>query len=910
MLEPAAHHPCRLNVIPDCDNLKNSQTLKATPSSSRTWPSAKTPGGTLLHSLALATLLWLPAPLPGSTPNPEEADRSLLKGDYQRALLLYRELAESATPPSLQARLGLLKTLLATGGYRSVEEKALRFLKDHSNSCELQLLLGRAYLRRGKLQPARRALQKARRNENCRNRADLRLARILEDRGQFPQSRRLFLEIYSRIEAQDGGDPGQAAIALQHLHQYRESNRYFRRATQADPNDLETQIAWGNLFLEKYDPANASTSFSAALEINANLPEALLGMALSLTSGSSEQAEALLGKALKVNPNLEAAHAALAEIAIEREDFEAAEKRIRQCLEINPLSLKARSLQAVLHYAHGEEKALDHALQALLELNPRYGDLYRHLARYCVTQRLYRQAVDFYRQATRLNPDLFSAYADLGVNLLRIGREAEAKEILEKAYQVDPFNLWTVNTLRLMDSFVNFETLATPHFTVKLHREETALLSHYVPPLLEKAHADLSARYGFTPAGPIYFEMYPNHEDFAVRALGVPGLGALGVCFGPGIVMDSPRARPRGQFNWGSTLWHEFAHVITLGMTDHRVPRWFSEGISVMEEYRAMPGWGDRLDLQTLKFIQQGKLLPIRELNGGFLRPQFPGQVSLSYFQAGKACQFIESRFGFPRILALLESFKRNASLEDALRQVLDLSPEDFDRQFKAYLDSSLGDALEHVDFQVLGQRELMNSPERLEALLAEQPNNFFANLKMAGYHRQRGEEEAAIRLLSRAKAVFPAYAGPDSPYRQLSRIYRERGRAGAAIEELRQLTHIHGDDLESLTTLAAWLQEAGRSQEAAAVLERAIHVYPFDRETHQQLGDLFMGEGEAARAMREYRALLALQPPDRAAAHYQLARALLRLGRRVEAKAAVLSSLEIAPGFEPAQELLLTLVE
>ena len=91
--------------------------------------------------------------------------------------------------------------------------------------------------------------------------------------------------------------------------------------------------------------------------------------------------------------------------------------------------------------------------------------------------------------------------------------------------------------------------------------------------------------------------------------------------------------------------------------------------------------------------------------------------------------------------------------------QVLDLSPGDFDRQFKAYLESILGGALKHVDFEILGQRELMNSPERLETLLEKEPNNFFANLKMAGYHRERGEEDAAVGLLSRAKAVFPAYA-------------------------------------------------------------------------------------------------------------------------------------------------------
>ena len=311
--------------------------MKAIRSSIHTRPPAGTRGISLCSAFLLAAFLWLPAPLPGLTPNPEEADRSFLSGDYERALLLYREMAESSPPASPGARLGLLKTLLATGRYRSVEEQALRFLKDRSDSCELRLLLGEAYSRRGELRLARQALRKAGRVETCRNRAELKLALILEKQGRFPQSRLLLVELYSRIEAQDGKDLGLAAIALQHLQQYRESNRYFRRATQSDPDDLDTQIAWGNLFLEKYDPGNASISFKAALKINPNLPEALLGMALTLTGGSSEQAEALLAKALKVNPNLEPAHAALAEIAIDREDFEAAEKKIRRCLEINPV---------------------------------------------------------------------------------------------------------------------------------------------------------------------------------------------------------------------------------------------------------------------------------------------------------------------------------------------------------------------------------------------------------------------------------------------------------------------------------------------------------------------------------------------------------------------------------------------
>ena len=41
--------------------------------------------------------------------------------------------------------------------------------------------------------------------------------------------------------------------------------------------------------------------------------------------------------------------------------------------------------------------------------------------------------------------------------------------------------------------------------------------------------------------GPVQVEVYPDHEDFAVRTMGMPGLGALGVTFGQVVAMDSPR---------------------------------------------------------------------------------------------------------------------------------------------------------------------------------------------------------------------------------------------------------------------------------------------------------------------------------------------------------------------------------
>ena len=41
--------------------------------------------------------------------------------------------------------------------------------------------------------------------------------------------------------------------------------------------------------------------------------------------------------------------------------------------------------------------------------------------------------------------------------------------------------------------------------------------------------------------------MFPKHDDFAVRTIGLPGfIGALGACFGRVVTLDSPNARDPG----------------------------------------------------------------------------------------------------------------------------------------------------------------------------------------------------------------------------------------------------------------------------------------------------------------------------------------------------------------------------
>ena len=126
------------------------------------------------------------------------------------------------------------------------------------------------------------------------------------------------------------------------------------------------------------------------------------------------------------------------------------------------------------------------------------------------------------------------------------------------------------------------------------------------------------------------------------------------------------------------------------------------------------------------------------------------------------------------------------------------------------------------------------------------------------------------------------------------------------AINELLALAQKSDRDFDSFKQLATWLIKSNRQKEAKEILERTIYIYPFDPEIHQNLAELSFKQGDFAVALREYRALVFLSPEDQAEAHFNVAKVLLEMGQRQEARKEVLKSLEIAPSYDPAQELLL----
>ena len=64
----------------------------------------------------------------------------------------------------------------------------------------------------------------------------------------------------------------------------------------------------------------------------------------------------------------------------------------------------------------------------------------------------------------------------------------------------------------------------------------------------------------------------------------------------------------------------------------------------------------------VLQAMAEGKFMPISELDDGFMRPTYQGQVIVSYMQAGLIFDFIDLEYGFEKIVDMLYQFNEGAT--------------------------------------------------------------------------------------------------------------------------------------------------------------------------------------------------------------------------------------------------------
>jgi cellulose synthase operon protein C len=668
------------------------------------------------------------------------------------------------------------------------------------------------------------------------------------------------------------------AESLWRAHDYDGANNAFKALIAAQPKNANARVRWGNLFYERFNPGEAQKLYQEALGIDPKNARALLGMAQLAADNYDAKAGEFAAKALDADPKLFEAHELMARTALEDDDPKKAEAEADAALAIQSDALGAIAVRAAIDLLADRESPW------VAKIGNR-GKGFETIAHFYVINRRYEEGIQYYRKAIAATPDLWSAHSQLGINLMRLAREGEARQELNLAYENHFRDAATANSLTLMDSYKKFESFETPTTVLKLNKKEADVLRPYFQEEMERAMATYEKKYKTKLKGPVQVEVYPDHEDFAVRTMGLPGLGALGVTFNNVVAMDSPSGRAPGSFHWASTMWHELSHVYVLSLTNDRVPRWFTEGLAVHEETAAAPDWGDRLSPEILAAIRDKKLLPVADIDRGFVHPTFPSQVIVSYYQAGKICDYISERWGESKLLDMIHEFGKNRPTVDVIREQLGMEPAAFDKEFLAKIDMETSKT-------VAGFAEWTKSVREVNQLMKD------------------GKTDEVIAKGRAIEGLYPDYVESGNVYAFVADACLKKEDKACAIDELGRYSKIGGRDPELIKKYAKLLEDAGKIKEAETALERLNFIWPVDAELHQRLGNLLLQTNDATGAVREFQALIAMHPIDVAGSHYNLAKAFKAAGRKDQAREEAVSALEAAPNYKPAQKLLLEVSE
>jgi len=615
---------------------------------------------------------------------------------------------------------------------------------------------------------------------------------------------------------------GNQAETLWREHDYAAANNAFRALVEQHPKDADLKVRWGRLFLERFNSPDAADLFKEALAMDPKNAGAHLGLALIAEEDFEGSAIDEAHKALASDPNLAEARELLGKLALEDSDLKGARDEAAAALKLDSKSIAAEAIDASADLL--EHRDANEWLNRIDTEHAKDGTGYESIGFFLQLNRRYDDAITYFRKAIAVEPDLWSAHSQLGLNLMRLGRESEAHKELELAFNNHYADLPTKNTLRLMDKYADFKTFREGQTVLLLDKKEADVLRLYIQPEFERALATYQKKYETTLPRPVQLEVYPSHDDFAVRTMGMPGIGILGVTFQDVVAMDSPSGRPPGEFHWASTMWHELSHVYILTITKQRVPRWFTEGVAVHEETQASPDWGDRLTPDVVEAIKNKKLLPVADLDRGFMHPKYKDQVIVSYWQGGRICDFIAKQWGEHKLLDMAHAFANTDSTAEVIQSQLGMTPTAFDKKFLAAVEEEDKNVIANIDKWKKDIREL--------------------NQAVAKNQWDQVESKAPA-----VRDEYPGYIEAGSAYEGLAEAYRKSGDDRRETDALLQYSKATGRNPDALKRLATLLEKQGKTKEAAAVLNRLIYIAPLDEELHTMLGadDLALSDGPHA---------------------------------------------------------------
>jgi tetratricopeptide (TPR) repeat protein len=875
------------------------------------------------HFLAALAVVGISIPVLAQGPTLKEARQRLLKGNYEEARAHFETLAKDEKQ-QVPAAIGLSQGWESEGEY----DKALAAIEGArtKNAKSADLLARQAELLylRGRWKDAEDAAEKAIAIQKDNFLARWIRAQVYRDRGEQKQADaecRWFVRTYSERSNADNEikDPqelllvGLAGAENARWHNISDQfrvilNDVWADALKNDKNFWPAEYASAMLLLEKYNRPEAIRALDKVLTINPSAAEALVAKGTAaLEKFEVREAETLAERALRINKNLPDALRLRADVYLTSGDLAAALKTLESARKINPRDERTLGRIAACKLIEKKQADFDSLVQEVTKHNPTPGIFYFELAERLEDRRRYDTAETYLRKAIELRPMIPWPHTSLGMHLMRMGREKEGREVLQKSFEADPFNVKVSNTLKVLRHLDKYETVKTEHFELRFDPKTDKQLARYMADFLEELHGELVKKFEYTPKGLILVEVFNNHEMFSGRVVAVPDLHTIGACTGRMFAMVSPQGKGVGKpFNWSRVLRHELVHIFNLEQTGFLCPHWLTEGLAVTNEgFPRPPSWNQLL----VEKVPAGELLNLDTVDMGFIRPKSPVEWHQAYCQSQLYVEFMQKKYGADTVGHMLKAYGDGLDTAAAISKVCKTDKAAFEKEYVAYLQDVVKAIKGKPAEKAMTLAQLREAQEKkpedpdLAARLAEQYVDRGRNVEarklvdgvlakkkehpLANYVKARllllaGEDEEARKLLEAAldpkdpepkiiqllgKQYFEArqldkaaetfeLGRKTQPFEskwlvELARVYVQQGNKDKQIDLLKELVMTDADDLDQRKRLARMLLDAGRHAEAEKFARQALEINILDADVQDLLFKALEGQKKNAEVAR-----------------------------------------------------------
>jgi len=911
------------------------------------------------------------------------ADQLCLSGNYAEAAEQYAQVA-AARP--VDAALGLARCQESTGRREQAADTLSAALEDHPREAALHAELARLAFERGDYETADAAVTVALGIDEDQLQARWIAAQLLTAAGKLDEADRAhkwLVDYYNQqVAVTDPEDMQWIGLAAAQFARWNRLgdqfkflvNELYPDALNAEPAYWRAHLDAGRLFLEKYNQADASRELRAALRLNPQAAEvhAALGE-LAMQRFDMDDARRSILAALELNPQLLEAHQLKSDLAAANFHIDEAIEILDEALRLNPRSEETLARLAAAYVSRDglsvdediDETPLGKLLAEVNARNPHAGVFYYRLAASLEQQRRFTAAERFFEEALERMPQLVGPRAGLGMLYMRLGEEDKARKLLDESFDVDRYNVRASNMLKVLEVLEDYAVLETEHFVIKFDRTQDELLARYAADYLEnEVYPELTAKFGFEPAGKSLFEIFnrarntDGHGWFSARMVGLPYIGTVGACAGKVVALASPGGMPK-KYNWGRVLKHEFVHVLNLEQTNFNIPHWYTEALAVINEGYPRPQvWNDLL----IQRVPRDELFNLDTINLGFVRPGSGLDWHMAYCQAELYAEYMLQTFGDDALAKMLDAYHDNLTTRVALRRSFDIEQEEFEAGYRDFLrtvvaglsarpkpaEMSLGeleravrddpenpDLLARLAHEYVARRAYPKARKLAEQALEIAPGHQHATYVIARIHLVVGETQKAIELLAKcldrespqenalsllagmklkAKAYDEAaelYAlgakhdpSADRWLSALAKVHLTAGNDRELFGVLEQLALRDTDDFTVRKKLAQLALAAEDFPAAARWASQAIQIDVQDADVHRQLAQALTGSQDYARAIEEYEVAVELAP-DELALRLLLAETCVKADQQEKAQAALEELLNKDPDFPGAKPLL-----